>query len=922
LPYITKKTMNKLTLFIILFISSHQFFSQDLVLPIKSESFGLNHHTNRDISYFSHADTNKNTIIIGTTEKDSTFTDIITTKLDENYNLVWQKSLSVGTNMSYDIPVKTFINSSNELYIIGRSSFNQSNSNGLIFITKYAENGNIIYNKTIGNIDGSEYVDYRYMDVNLNNDDSLSLVYSPFDSQTYESNDFKFLKISNQGNIINSFTLEIKQNGLIGKIKDGKFYFLIKEPIDETNYTYKFYKIQNENNITTLEITDSEFINYYTNTAISDQVKLTIDIDENCYLTCHNTSDNDTKEKINLSRIDNTNTLTYSINTSNTDNYFLIDSFINNQDENIVIANNTNNNSVDFISLDENNILQIVTNPNDFLATGFKKNEDNSFFITTSNSKIHLFSSDLTELKSFNTSNTFELIDFSKIDNQSISTIGTSYEKMFPESDYFTQLDIHAEKVSDTEILHNFSFSGIGTSRAFQQRIIIDNNNNYLVLVTEKMGPEYLGIGGANPILNKRIIKYDSNFNKIWESEVPEHIFNLVNHGGRDIDYFIDDDNNLYLNLPRSGDNYGLGYDLYKVTPIGNFEFINNTYIGDKFNANETSIFIANNRFSSADSSTIYKLDKSTGNLIQETNIGSEIVLDFFTIGTDNYFYAYDEYSNNTPDVIFLYKNGVKEFTRNLSNNYGIYPYEIDNEGSLFFVTENGSDRRMNKLEINNTYTFYNTSSDISRFKKFNNGNIFLYLENNNTLILDSNLNFITNGEDINSSNPYLMTLDNYILFGTSFENSIRVIDQNGAIINYFNTKGFLHKWYSKFDNNGNLIMVGQFGNKISTFNEYSWSRGFISNYGTLNNILSVEGVGNDIIESEVIIYPNPTSDILNIKLRNQDIKKVILYSISGKLLKEFDKNIIDLKNINTGVYLIKIFTNSNNIINSKIIKK
>ena len=85
---------------------------------------------------------------------------------------------------------------------------------------------------------------------------------------------------------------------------------------------------------------------------------------------------------------------------------------------------------------------------------------------------------------------------------------------------------------------------------------------------------------------------------------------------------------------------------------------------------------------------------------------------------------------------------------------------------------------------------------------------------------------------------------------------------------------------------------------------------------------MSVEGVGNDIIESEVIIYPNPTSDILNIKLRNQDIKKVILYSISGKLLKEFDKNIIDLKNINTGVYLIKIFTNSNNIINSKIIKK
>lgn len=910
-------------LLITLVISHIQSYSQDLLTPIKSESFGLNHHTSRDVSYFSHIDTNKNTIIVGTTEKDSTFTDVITTKLNESFDSVWQKRLSIGTDLSYDIPVKSLINSDNQLYIIGRSAFNESNSNGLIFIVKYDEDGNIVFNQTIGNIDGSDYVDYGYLDASLNDDGTLNLVYAPFDFLRYQSNDFTFLKISNQGDILNSFTIEIPQNGLSGIIKNGKYYFLVKELVDEINYTYsyKFYQIQNENNFSITEITDSTFTNYYNNAVISEQVKITIDVNENCYLTCHNTSDNDTTEKINLSKIDNSNTFAYSINTSNVENYYLIDSFINEQNENIVIANNLNSNRIDFIRIDENNVLQATSNPSNFLATGFKKNQDATFFITTSNSNIRLFSNELVELKSFNTSNFYELINFEKIDDQSISTIGTSYEKMFPESDYYTQLDIQSEKLNDTQILNNYSFSGIGTSRAFQQRVIIDNDNNYLVLVTEKMGPEYLGIGGANPPLNKRIIKYDSNLNKIWESAAPEHIFNLVNHGSRDIDFFIDDSNNLYLNLPRAGDNYGLGYDLYKVNSNGVFEFVNATYVADKFYANENSIFMAENYFLYEDSSILHVLDKENGNLIEEIDVGHEEFLDIFSIGNDYYFYTYEEITNNTPDFLYLYKNGVKLFTRNLSNNYGIYQYEIDDEGTLFFATENGPDRRLNKLDINNSYNYYNTSDDISRFKIYNNGNIYIYLDDSSTIILDHNLNFISNGDSINSSNPYLMAWENYILFGTSFENSIRVINQDGEIIDYFTTKGFLHEWYSQFDNQGNLIMVGQFGDRIYTFNEYGWFRGFIHNYGALNNILSVDDIAVDNIENDFTLYPNPTSDILNINIQNQNIEKIILYDISGKKLKVYDNSSLDLKEFKTGLYIIKIHIESRKILTSKVIK-
>jgi predicted transcriptional regulator len=453
-------------LLITLIISHFQIYSQTLLTPINSESFGLSHHTNRDVSYFSHVDTNKNTIIIGSTEKDSTFTDIITTKLNESFDLVWQKRLSIGTDLSYDIPIKSLINSDNQLYLVGRSAFNQSNSNGLIFIVKYDENGNIVFNQTIGNIDGSDYVDYGYLDASLNDDGTLNLVYSPFDYQTYQSNNFTFLKISNQGDILNSFTIEIPQNGLSGIIKNGKYYFLVKELVDEINYTYsyKFYQIQNENNVSITEITDATFNNYYNNAVISDQLKITIDVNENCYLTCQKTS-----EKINFSKIDSSNTFNYSINTPDGEIYHLIDAFINEQNENIVIANNLNNNRIDFIRIDENNILQATANSSNILATGFKKNQDATFFITTSNSNIRLFSNELLELKSFNTSNLYDLIDFEKIDDQSISTIGTSYAKMFPESDYYTQLNIQSEKLNDTQSLNNYSFSGIGTSRAFQR---------------------------------------------------------------------------------------------------------------------------------------------------------------------------------------------------------------------------------------------------------------------------------------------------------------------------------------------------------------------------------------------------------------------------------------------------------------------
>ena len=68
-------------------------------------------------------------------------------------------------------------------------------------------------------------------------------------------------------------------------------------------------------------------------------------------------------------------------------------------------------------------------------------------------------------------------------------------------------------------------------------------------------------------------------------------------------------------------------------------------------------------------------------------------------------------------------------------------------------------------------------------------------------------------------------------------------------------------------------------------------------------------------------LYPNPTSDILNIQTEEK-ISKIEIYDVSGKLLKSMDgrnKN-ISVSSLNKGMYLIKLYT-ENGVLNSKFIK-
>ncbi|MRX66361.1 Por secretion system C-terminal sorting domain-containing protein [Flavobacterium resistens] len=74
---------------------------------------------------------------------------------------------------------------------------------------------------------------------------------------------------------------------------------------------------------------------------------------------------------------------------------------------------------------------------------------------------------------------------------------------------------------------------------------------------------------------------------------------------------------------------------------------------------------------------------------------------------------------------------------------------------------------------------------------------------------------------------------------------------------------------------------------------------------------------------SKVVLYPNPVSDILYISKSTQTIEEVLIYNMSGTLVKSAGKDTenIDLSALISGTYLVKVNTNDGSF-NQTILKK
>jgi len=74
----------------------------------------------------------------------------------------------------------------------------------------------------------------------------------------------------------------------------------------------------------------------------------------------------------------------------------------------------------------------------------------------------------------------------------------------------------------------------------------------------------------------------------------------------------------------------------------------------------------------------------------------------------------------------------------------------------------------------------------------------------------------------------------------------------------------------------------------------------------------------NDVFANKFAVYPNPSSDVLNIRT-NETIDKVELYNTIGQLILTKKANIVNVNGINNGLYILKIYS-GNKIVSKKVI--
>lgn len=76
----------------------------------------------------------------------------------------------------------------------------------------------------------------------------------------------------------------------------------------------------------------------------------------------------------------------------------------------------------------------------------------------------------------------------------------------------------------------------------------------------------------------------------------------------------------------------------------------------------------------------------------------------------------------------------------------------------------------------------------------------------------------------------------------------------------------------------------------------------------------------NATIFKGIAVYPNPTSGIINTKIKN--LNNIILYDITGRFIKIIEpKSSIDLTELPNGIYLLKFISNEREFI-TKVIKE
>ena len=277
-------------------------------------------------------------------------------------------------------------------------------------------------------------------------------------------------------------------------------------------------------------------------------------------------------------------------------------------------------------------------------------------------------------------------------------------------------------------------------------------------------------------------------------------------------------------------------------------------------------------------------------------------------ISVYNFDNTYNNINGNSP---FSSNTGTSFTTDRHGNTNGAI--NINDTGSTATITglPYGANNRSISLWVKNNL-FQPYASMIFHYGNENQGLTFYYT-NSQTSLFSNIINTIAYTTSVNSTwYHYVCTYDGSVL--KIYKNGTLVSTSGAGVLNTVN--------------NSNIFTLGLYADgSAGSFNgaiddlkiyNYELSTTEISNLYTNNTLSTSDFNPNNL---EVVLYPNPVRDILNIEIEN-DIQSIEIYNIQGQKVLTSNQNQINVSGLATGMYVVRIQDAENNISTKKIVIK
>lgn len=144
--------------------------------------------------------------------------------------------------------------------------------------------------------------------------------------------------------------------------------------------------------------------------------------------------------------------------------------------------------------------------------------------------------------------------------------------------------------------------------------------------------------------------------------------------------------------------------------------------------------------------------------------------------------------------------------------------------------------------------------------------------------------------------------------------NSKSVTQKSGGAIPANNTKSWSFDWTAPATGVGNITFYNALGIKTTTRFVYTSSLSIAQN---------TTSISEEETKKIISIFPNPTSDYINVN-STENIRNINLMDLTGKVIFNHignDLKLIDISNINKGLYILNITLQNDSEYSTKIFK-